>query len=73
MLKEVPAAVKTKLTKAYNKLHQVEKFKKTKVKASDQMLKYDPVLEEFENLKIDDDEEQEQEMIPEKKPKKTKK
>lgn len=45
MLKDVPTATKTKFTKTYNKLHEVEKFKKTKVKSSDEIVKFDPVLE----------------------------
>ena len=48
IMKDVPAAIKAKLTRTYNKFHQTTKFKKQKGKvAAESMSKFDPVLGEF--------------------------
>ena len=80
LLKDVPTQTKTKLTKTYNKIHHTEKFKKEKTKSTDDVMKYDPILQEFENLKIDESENEENEegnntskMVEEKKAKTKKK
>jgi hypothetical protein len=58
LLKNISSSTKSKLTKFYNKHHESTKFKKRKQKAEDNNIKkFDPVLDEFENLRIDDDDE----------------
>ena len=56
IMKDVPATIKSKLTRTYNKYHQTTKFKKQKGKVGENMSKFDPVLGEFENLRLEDDE-----------------